>query len=338
MRLAEEHLSAEVVAVDNLTRRGSERNLTRLSDAGITFLHADIRNATDVESIGDCDLIIDCAAEPSVHAGNSGSPRTVIETNLGGTLNALEHARKTGAQFLFLSTSRVYPIDAINKIATSETASRFEWEGPFEQNGISSLGIDETFTLDGVRSFYGTTKLSSEYLIAEYVAAFGISAVINRCGVLAGPWQFARSDQGVVSLWVARHHYRQPLNYIGFGGTGKQVRDILHIDDLFDLLSLQLASSRDKWDGRIYNIGGGHSNSVSLCELTDLCQECTGRRIEIGCIPESSSVDIRIFIMNSANALSDFGWTPKRSPSEIVQDIERWLTDNSDSLRPIFVR
>ena len=102
--------------------------------------------------------------------------------------------------------------------------------------GASGHGIAEDFPLDGPRSIYGTTKLMSEYLVDEYADAYGFRFVINRAGLIAGPRQMAKSDQGVIVLWLAAHALEQPLRYIGFGGTGKQVRDILHIDDVCDLV------------------------------------------------------------------------------------------------------
>ena len=124
-------------------------------------------------------------------------------------------------------------------------------------------GVAEAFPLNGPRSFYGASKLSSELLIAEYVHSYGLKALINRCGVLAGPWQMGKVDQGVVTLWVARHYFRRSLSYCGFGGHGKQVRDVLHVDDLSDLIWKQLQSVND-WDGEVYNVGGGRENSTSL--------------------------------------------------------------------------
>ena len=113
-------------------------------------------------------------------------------------------------------------------------------------------------------------------------------AIINRCGVLAGPWQMGKVDQGVITLWVARHVFGLPLKYIGYGGLGKQVRDVLHVNDLFDLIVLQM-SSPESWDGRIYNVGGGREVSVSLLELTELCRRATGREVPIGRVPETFS-------------------------------------------------
>ena len=207
--------------------------------------------------------MIDCSAEPSVQAGLGGSPRAVLDTNLVGTINCLEAARARGAAFLFLSTSRIYPIAALNDLPFTETETRFRWDDVPGIAGFSERGIAEGFTLDGARSFYGTSKLAGEQLIQEYVFSYGMRALINRCGVIAGPWQMGKVDQGVITLWVARHYFGQPLRYTGFGGHGKQVRDILHVHDLFDLLQLQLEAP-ERWDGRVYNVGGGNDGSVSL--------------------------------------------------------------------------
>ena len=116
-----------VTAFDNLRRRGSELNLPRLREAGVEFVHGDIRNFEDFSRLPAFDLVIDCSAEPSVHAGSSGSPREVLNINLLGTINCLEAARIAQARFLFLSTSRVYPIAGLNEIPWNEEAQRFRW-------------------------------------------------------------------------------------------------------------------------------------------------------------------------------------------------------------------
>src|SRR5438477_348415 len=117
-------------------------------------------------------------------------------------------------------------------------------------------GISEEFPLSGARSLYGATKLASELFIEEYAYAYGLRAVVDRCGVLAGPWQMGKVDQGFVALWVARHLFEGRLSYIGFGGSGKQVRDVLHVDDLCDLVTRQIARLDDV-GGEVFNVGGG---------------------------------------------------------------------------------
>ncbi len=278
--------------------------------------------------------MIDCSAEPSVQAGLGGSPRSVLETNLVGTINCLEAARSRGAAFLFLSTSRIYPIAALNDLPFTETETRFRWEDTPGIPGFSARGIAEGFTLDGARSFYGTSKLAGEQLIQEYVYSYGMRALIDRCGVLAGPWQMGKVDQGVITLWVARHYFGRPLRYTGFGGLGKQVRDILHVHDLFDLLRLQLESPAS-WDGRVYNVGGGDAISVSLRELTELCIQETGKSVPIASVPETAGVDLRIYATDARKVQADFGWRPTRDPARIVRDIRAWIEGHRQTLESI---
>jgi CDP-paratose 2-epimerase len=324
----------QVSVVDNLKRRGSELNLPRLHAAGARFVHADVRCWEDLEGLPDFDLLIDCSAEPSVQAGVAGSPRYVLNTNLLGTINCLEAARLRGAAFLFLSTSRVYPIARLNELPFREEATRFRWEAPAPVPGFSEQGIAEDFPLDGARSFYGASKLACEQLLQEYVSNYRMKALVNRCGALAGPWQMGKVDQGVVALWVAHHLFRQPLQYLGFGGGGKQVRDLLHVEDLFDLLLLQVRAPL-RWDGSVYNVGGGPPLSLSLRELTELCVSVTGHRVPIAPVAETSPVDLRIYLTDARKAQRDFGWRPRRGAGDIVQDVHRWAHDHAEALRPI---
>ena len=335
LKLKSAYPHAQVAALDSLKRRGSELALPRLRDAGVPFVHADIRCPEDLEALPAFDLLIDCSAEPSVHAGGEGSPAYVLNTNLQGTLNLLEAARTRKAAFLFLSTSRVYPMGALNQLAWHEADTRFEWDGTQPARGASAAGISEEFPLEGARSFYGASKLAGELILQEYVYNYGMPALINRCGVLAGPWQMGKVDQGVVTLWVARHHFQRPLRYIGYGGTGKQVRDLLHIEDLFALLQRQFVRT-DTWDGRVYNVGGGRPVSVSLQELTALCQAATGHTVEIGAEPETHAVDLRIYLSDAARVQHDYAWTPEHDPEKIVADIAAWLQSYETQLAPLF--
>jgi len=320
-----------VTALDNLKRRGSELNLPRLAAADVRFCHGDVRCAEDLASAPEFDLLVDASAEPSVQAGLAGSPRYVLETNLVGTINCLEAARTRGAAFLFLSTSRVYPIARLNELPYAETETRFRWQPTAGWPGFSEHGIGEDFPLDGARSFYGASKLACEQLIQEYVNCYGMRAVINRCGVLAGPWQMGKADQGVVTLWVARHYFDRPLSYLGFGGGGKQVRDVLHVQDLCDLVLLQTASF-DRWDGRVYNVGGGNDGAVSLQELTAQCAAETGRRVPIASVDETARADLRIYVTDSRRVASDFGWRPSRTVSTTIHDICLWIHAHRESL------
>jgi CDP-paratose 2-epimerase len=324
---------ATVTAFDNLRRRGSELNLPRLRDAGVAFVHGDIRSMADLAPFSTTvDLLIECSAEPSVLAGYDGDPSYVVDTNLGGTLNCLEVARRRRAAFVFLSTSRVYPIAHLNAIATEEAPTRLEIAAAQTLAGVSPDGISEAFPLDGVRSIYGATKLASELLIAEYRAAFGLRTLVNRCGVIAGPWQMGKVDQGVFSLWMARHVAGGSLTYNGWGGAGKQVRDLLHVDDLADLLGLQLRHL-DTLDGQTFNVGGGRACSLSLQETTALARDITGRDIPIRPVADVRTADVKLYVTDNRRVTAATGWTPRRSPQTILQDIHDWMVTYGEALR-----
>jgi len=321
-----------ITCLDNLRRRGSELNLARLRLAGIPFVHGDIRCPEDLEIPG-VDLVLECSAEPSVLAGYQ-APLYTIQTNLGGAVNCLEFCRRRGAAFFFISTSRVYPIDQLLRIGLEEEATRFVPSPRQPLPGISSLGITEQFPLDGHRSLYGASKYSVELLAAEYRAAFNVPYVVNRCGILTGPWQMAKADQGLIALWLIRHYFRRPLEYIGHGGSGKQVRDFLDIDDYCDLLCLQLESF-SHYDGMTFNVGGGPERSVSLLELTELARSATGNTVDIRSVAETRPGDIPYYVTDIAKIRALSGWTPSRSPQDTFRKIAKWIQDNEEHLRQL---
>jgi CDP-paratose 2-epimerase len=321
----------QIYCLDNLKRRGSELNLSRFIDFGINFIHGDIRNKEDFDSIPKVDFVIEASAEPSVLAGLEGTPDYLINTNLVGTINCLNFAKKSNAKFIFLSTSRVYPIKTIEKLNYKESDTRFELTDNQAVVGASSKGIAEDFPLNGARSLYGATKLASELLIQEYQEFYGLETVINRCGVITGPWQMGKADQGVMVLWVAKHFYQQQLAYIGYGGTGKQTRDMLHVLDLYRLIDFQMHNFKIV-NGEILNAGGGVEISASLKELTSICQKITGKSIPINPITEGRSADIPIFITDNTKITALTGWKPSLSIEKIVADIHQWLQENEEKL------
>lgn len=324
----------QITCLDNLKRRGAELNLPRFRKHCIEFIHGDIRSSSDLDpQVFDIDTIIDCSAEPSVLAGFS-SPQYVLQTNLVGTINVLELARQTKARLLFLSTSRVYPVESLKSISTIELETRLDLSRNQLISGMSECGVAENFPLSGYRTLYGATKLASELLIEEYRNAYDIQAIINRCGVLTGPWQMGKVDQGVFVLWVAAHYFGKPLSYIGYGGKGKQVRDLLHIDDLLNLVKYQL-DNFSELDGDILNVGGGRENSLSLLETTQLCEQITGKTIPIKSILEERQGDVPIFIIDSSRVIEKTGWTPKITPQQTIEDIYAWIKDNEAILSPI---
>ncbi|MBI1272764.1 MAG: NAD-dependent epimerase/dehydratase family protein [Alphaproteobacteria bacterium] len=331
--LKREHGRANVFAFDNLKRRGSELTLPRLRKAGVGFVHGDIRCPEDLAAVDGFDLLIDCAAEPSVHAGYDGDPRYLINTNLTGTFNALEAARRHRADTVFLSSSRVYPIAALRNLPLIEKKNRLVIAPGKKGVGWSARGISDEFPICGVRSLYGATKLAAEMLVQEYAAAYGMRAVINRCGVLTGPWQMGKVDQGFIVLWAARHLYGGKLSYSGFGGKGMQVRDILHVADLYDLIACQLRNL-NKLNGMVFNAGGGQDISVSLRELTDLCAS-RGKKISVRADKKTRPADIPYYVTDNAAVTKATGWKPKRKVSVILDEIFAWLEKDRAILEPI---
>ncbi|MFT7035859.1 MAG: CDP-paratose 2-epimerase [Cyclobacteriaceae bacterium] len=334
LKLKSKYPEYTIMCLDNLKRRGSELNLAAFSQQGIKFIHGDIRNNEDLESLERFDLLLDTAAEPSVLAGIDSSISSVINTNLVGTVNCLELARKHNAGFIFLSTSRVYPIEMLERCDWEEQPTRYAWTDNQMIEGISSNGVSEAFPLKGARSFYGTTKLSSELFIEEYQSQTGMNTIINRCGVIAGPRQMGKVDQGFLTLWVARHLWPGRLGYFGYGGEGKQVRDVLHIDDLFRLIDLQV-HQMNKFNGEVFNVGGGRDFSVSLHELTQLCQKISGNELSFERVVENREADLRIYITDNSYVKSRLGWEPSLSPTVIVKDVWDWIKENEKLLKPI---
>jgi CDP-paratose 2-epimerase len=331
--LAARHPGWEIVALDNLRRRGSELNLVRLREAGVSFVHGDVREADDLLALDPVDAIVECSAEPSVLAGVDGSPSYALHTNLLGAYHCLELARRDGAQFVFLSTSRVYPIGGLGAVRYDERATRFELSAPQLSPGVSEHGISEAFPLAGARTIYGTTKLAAELLVAEYAAGFGLPTVVNRCGVIAGPWQMGKVDQGVFTYWLLAHQLGLPLRYLGYAGTGKQVRDVLHVEDLVDLLDDQLVRP-EAWADATVNVGGGRDHSLSLQETTELCRELTGNDVAIEpAADEPRPGDVPIYISDCAGLQAFSDWKPQRSVHQTLADTSTWLLEHEAEVR-----
>ena len=329
--LAARHPDWAIVAYDNLHRRGSELNVPRLGEAGVEVVTADVRNTDELEAVGEIDALVECSAEPSAAAGVDGDTDYLVGTNLIGAYNCLELARRRGASLVFLSTSRVYPVAGLSGLALEENETRFELAADQAVPGAGPAGIAESFPLDGARTLYGTTKLAAELLIAEYRESFGLRAVVNRCGVIAGPWQMGKVDQGVFTYWLLAHYFGRPLEYLGFGGSGKQVRDLLHVADLVDLLDEQL-SEPERWDGVTVNVGGGRECSLSLRETTGLCRELTGREVEVG-TGTSRPGDVPIYLSDTGRLFELTDWRPSRDARAILADILAWVEAHEDAVR-----
>ncbi len=262
-------------------------------------------------------LIIDCCAEPAIEASKK-DPDRVFNTNLIGTFNILKKCVRDKANIIFLSSSRVYSINELRKFSKNLNISK-------PQKIIKK--IDENFKTSSASSLYGFTKLASEKLIKEFFFKSQLKYIINRFGVIAGPWQFGKQDQGFIPLWIAKHFFKKNLSYIGFGGHGNQVRDVLHINDVCDIIYLQIRKLK-KINNQTFNIGGSLKSYISLKNLTKKCENITNNKIKIKKIPKTSIYDIPYYITDNKKIQRIYKWQPKKSIDLILNDIFKWLNNN----------
>jgi len=321
-----------VAGLDNLSRRGSEGNVPRLQAAGVEFLRGDIRDAALLAQLPASAWVMDCAANPSVLAGVDGSSTAfeVMDHNLIGTLRLLDYCRAHRAGFILLSTSRVYSIAPLAGLAVKASGDAFV-PGPREwPSGLSARGVAESFSTEPPLSLYGMSKRCSEQLALEYGAAFGFPVWINRCGVLAGAGQFGRPDQGIFAYWLHSWRQRRPLKYIGFGGTGYQVRDVLHPRDLVPLLLRQMAEP-ERAVPRTVNLGGGSGQAASLRQLSAWCEaRWGGHSVEAQDLPRP--FDIPWMVMDSGLAREHWGWEPQTGLEAILSEIAAHAESRPDWL------
>lgn len=323
--LADAIPGVELHGLDNLIRPGSETNAAALKRLGLRLTHADLRCASDLETLPAVDWVIDAAANPSVLAGVDGrtSSRQVVEHNLGGTVNLLEYCRARRAGFVLLSTSRVYSIPPLASLPVQAVNGAFRpapAAGGALPAGLSATGIDESFSTAAPVSLYGATKLASEALALEYGAAFDFPVFINRCGVLAGAGQFGRADQGIFSFWIHSHRRRRPLRYLGFDGEGHQVRDCLHPRDLAPLLGCQFAAPAIAPEDRVVNVGGGAVSARSLRQLTAWCDARFGPH-PVTRDPTPRAFDLPWVVLDHGRATRVWGWRPATPVETILDEI-----------------
>ncbi len=332
-----------VVAMDNLVRRGSEMNLPRFKRHGIEFVHGDVRSREDFVSLPrGIELICDASAQPSVVTGYD-NPIFDITNNALGLINALEFARQRGCPVIFWSSNRVYSADRINAVPRREEATRWVWsKEAFRSQSANhrvpgfdpDFGFSEEFSVDGgQRSIYGLSKVMADLACQEYAGAFGVKTVINRFGVIAGEGQFGKSEQGWVSWWAVAFHFGLPLRYIGWGG--KQVRDILFVEDVCRLVELEM-EQLDRIEGQVFNVGGGAERSLSLVEATALLREKFGREVPITVEEQPRKADQCIYITDNRKVERVLGWAPRVGIKEGYERILTWVREHEAELRLLY--
>jgi len=342
VRLSEK--SHRVVVMDNLVRRGSESNLEKLARHGVTFVHGDVRNAEDFDNLpGGIEFICDTSAQPSVVSGYT-NPVFDITNNSLGVVRVLEFARKHRCPLIFFSTNRVYVVDRLLELPRREAATRIEWDAEAWKNipieirprGFDPIhGVSEEFATDGgQRSIYGLSKLIADAACQEYAHAFDLPIVVNRFGVIAGTGQFAKLDQGWVVWWAIAHYFKLPLKYIGW--NGKQLRDVLFLEDVCALVELQM-SQIERFRGDIFNVGGGAANSLSLREGTQLLENKLGHRTTFTTEDTIRKADLPIYFTDNRKAIRDLKWQPKVTVDEGFERILEWIRANEAALRARYV-
>tara|TARA_E500000178_G_scaffold253941_1_gene250527 strand:+ start:2722 stop:3747 length:1026 start_codon:yes stop_codon:yes gene_type:complete len=309
--------NSKIFSLDNLSRKGSIINNKRLKINNIKNLKLSIENFKKINSLQRFDLIIDCCAEPAIEASRK-EPDRVFNTNLIGTYNILKKCIKDKTNIIFLSSSRVYSIEKLRKLIKTPNLTK---------KINKKIEIKENFETSSASSMYGFTKIASEKLIKEMFFKTKLKYIINRLGVIAGPWQFGKQDQGFIPLWVAKHFLKKNLSYIGFGGNGHQIRDIIHIDDVNEIILIQIKNLK-KINNDIFNIGGGMKNAISLKNLTLKCEKITGNRLAFKKIKKTSIFDIPYYVTDNSKVKKIYKWKPSRNIDKILNDIYIWLIKN----------
>jgi len=195
--------------------------------------------------------------------------------------------------------------------------------------------INEKDDTTGAKSIYGLTKLSSEMFIEEFSYAFNLKYIINRCGVISGPLQFGKQDQGFVSLWIWKHFNKETLNYVGYGGHGNQIRDVLHIIDLCKLILIQIRKI-NTINNKIFTVGGSSQSYTSLSELTNICQKITNNTVKIGKKKNTSIYDIPYYVTDNKFVKKTYNWKPKKNIYDVVTDTYIWILKNKKKLIKYF--
>ena len=311
----------ELVVFDNLYRNGSRENLTWLQTQGkFTFEHGDIRNQNDITRVIQAfkpDAIFHLAGQVAMTTSIA-NPRMDFEVNVMGTLNLLEAVRlyALDATLVYSSTNKVY--GDLEQFNYRETETRYECiEKPH--------GFDEATTLE-FHSPYGCSKGSADQYMLDYARIFGLKTVVFRHSSMYGGRQFATYDQGWIGWFCQKavEAKRGPLEEaFTISGTGKQVRDVLHADDMTRLYFAAL-DRIDVSHGQAYNIGGGMKNSLSLLELFAMLEDIAGTKLNFIKLPPRES-DQRVFVSDLAKAKKILEWEPTVSARDGVRRMVEWV-------------
>jgi CDP-paratose 2-epimerase len=309
----------EVLVLDSMSRRGADLNVAWLTSCGpVTVLTVDIRDFDSLNTVigehKDLDAIIHLAGQVAVTASVV-NPREDFESNALGTFNLLEAVRLNELDPVLIeaSTNKVY--GALEHLEIVEEETRYRWKS-------LDGGVAEDMPLD-FHSPYGCSKGAADQYVRDYHRIYGVRSVVFRQSCIYGPRQFGIEDQGWVAWFTIATMLDRPITICG---TGKQVRDVLFVEDLIDAFVLAIEKI-DTAAGRIYNIGGGPSNTISLLELLDLLETICGRRARLS-FTEARPGDQPVFVCNIGRVQKDLGWRPRIGVEEGVRQLAAWVDAN----------
>ena len=302
---------------DSLTRPGVEVNIAELQERfpdHVRFTHADVRDRNEIKSaVGSARAIYHLAAQVAVTTSLE-NPLDDLETNLLGTLNILEAVRHSSFKLpvLFTSTNKVY-----GKLRNIEFCKRSgRWE-PVDEK-LARSGVAEDQPLEFL-SPYGCSKGSADQYVLDYAHSYGIPATVFRMSCIYGPYQLGSEDQGWVAHFVRQAMKGEPVTIFG---DGRQVRDLLFVEDLVRLMRCAL-QNMNLAAGQVFNVGGGPDNCTSLLELLDQIRSLIGAQVEITWGPERLA-DQRWYVVNPSKAKAAFQWSPEMNVREGVRALRDW--------------
>jgi CDP-paratose 2-epimerase len=311
-----------VTILDNLSRQGTSDNLKWIltEHPDIRFVRAEIRSDQAVleTEAARCDVLLHLAAQVAVTASVA-DPRTDFAINALGTLNVLEAVRRASRPpiLLFASTNKVY--GAMEEVPVIRDGDRYRY-----QNLPS--GVSEEHSLD-FHSPYGCSKGAADQYVRDYARIYGLRTVVFRQSCIYGPHQFGNEDQG----WIAWFMRRALLGKrVTIYGDGKQVRDVL---DVADLIAAYVAAVEriERSSGRVYNVGGGPANTLSLLETVKLLEQVNHTKLDSS-FGDWRPGDQRIFVSDVGRAWRELGWSPRVSPQEGIARMRAWMAANLENV------
>lgn len=307
-----------VVSFDNLFRVGAKQNLAWLKQqkGDFVFIKGDIRNANQILAAFKKykpDFVLHLAAQVTMVTSVT-NPREDFEINALGTFNVLEAMRltKSKAAALYSSTNKV--MGELLSLPVVEKAKRYNYKG--------IKGVSERFPLD-FHGPYGCSKGCGDQYFLDYARIFGLNTVVFRQSGIYGPHQFGIEEQGWLAWFCNALLFGKPVSIFG---NGKQVRDVLYVDDVIRAYDAALTHIK-KTRGKAYTIGGGVNFSLSIWELFDILEKIAGKKFVYKFGPWRPG-DQKIYISDISSTKKDFGWQPTVSPKEGVKRLFNWIAQN----------